>query len=152
MQLSYPRRLDNLSDIFGRSAGWLSNIFNDMLLYLQKRYHRMLRWHPGLLNIDRILSYAQAINELDSGCDSIWGFIDGTFIGFCRPGVRQRTVYSGYKYQVIVTPDGLCLSIDGPFEGKANELTMVKESKLGERLQEVSIVSGEALAGLLIEG
>ncbi len=91
-------------------------------------------------------SYVKALNR-HHGIDNIWGFIDGTFRPFCRPGSDQQIMYSGYKklhgfkIQAITTPDGLILTVDGPFEGKVNDLTMVRKSGLEARLKEVYMKS-----------
>lgn len=52
-----------------------------------------------------------------------WGFIDGTLNATCRPVLDQEQFYlghkrkHGYKFQSIVTPDGLVSSLMRPFIG-----------------------------------
>ena len=64
-----------------------------------------------------------AIHHMGGG-SCFWGFIDGTLNATCRPVLDQEEFYSGhkrkhgYKYQAIVTPDGLVSSLMGPFIGK----------------------------------
>jgi hypothetical protein len=69
-------------------------------------------------------AFGQAVlRDGGQGNGKIWGFIDGTFIGFCRgiDAERQHRMYSGYykgtgmKWQAIVTPDGLVSSLSGPW-------------------------------------
>jgi DDE superfamily endonuclease len=58
--------------------------------------------------------------------------------GFVDQG--NNKIYSGYKkqhgykYQAVVCPDGLVAALSGPYEGRANDFYMVKDSKLGRRL------------------
>ncbi|KAJ9263877.1 hypothetical protein DTO212C5_7409 [Paecilomyces variotii] len=101
----------------------------------------MIAWHP-LLTYQRIQHYATEL-EARSGTQRIWGFINGTFRPVCRPSQNQRFYYSGYKklhgfkYQGIITPDGMLLSYMGPFEGKVNDLTMIRKTGLEQQLQDM---------------
>ncbi|EED14499.1 hypothetical protein TSTA_121430 [Talaromyces stipitatus ATCC 10500] len=119
-RLSYPRRVRDLEIFFGRSFGYISTIFNDVLQHLYRRYKRLLEWHP-LLTQERCKAYAQIL-EAQGAIPRGWGCIDGTFRATCRPSKNQRIAYSGYKkrhgfkYQGIITPDGMVLSLIGPFE------------------------------------
>jgi hypothetical protein len=73
----------------------------------------------------------------------VWGFIDGTFQGFCRPKKNQEDWYSGHKkahglkYQGIVTPDGLVSSLVGPYPGPLNDWSMFRLSKVQSRLRKI---------------
>ncbi|ODQ76511.1 hypothetical protein LIPSTDRAFT_67431 [Lipomyces starkeyi NRRL Y-11557] len=72
----------------------------------------MLEWDYRRLTLETLLRYASNVNK-KCGYSNIWGFIDGTFRPTTRPTENQRLVYSGYKrahgfkYQAVVTPDGL---------------------------------------------
>ena len=144
VRLSWPQRLFELTLTFGRSMAFLSSVYADTVEHLCRRYGRMLRWHP-ILQYRRLRQYSRAIGRAGGwrGRGTIWGFIDGTFRGTCRPEEEQRLLYSGYKrrhgfkYQAIVCPDGLIGSIDGPYEGKANDHAMVHASGLEEDLARV---------------
>src|SRR5438045_967529 len=77
------------------------------------------------------------------GCQRVWGFMDGTFRGFCRPGgdlQNQRRVYLGHKkgwglnWQAIVTLDGLIASLTSPFAGPTNDWMMWRSSGCEEAL------------------
>ncbi len=63
-----------------------------------------------------------AIHNLGEGY-CFWCFIDGTLNATCRPVVDQQQFYSGhkqkhgYKFQLIITPDGLVSSLMSPFIG-----------------------------------
>ncbi len=142
-RLSFPGRLSQLADIFGRSPSWLSTVFNEAVLYLYNRFLGMLYWHP-LLTYDRMRVFAAAVEEV-GGAEDIWGFVDGTFRGYSRPQGQedQQLVFSGHKrlhgqkYQAIVTPDGLVSSLTGPWPGPVNDWSMWRRSGCPERLREV---------------
>lgn len=141
VRLSYPHRVRDLEAFFGRSYGWISTIFNDVLQHLYRRYNAIIDWHPSLTH-ERCSQYA-GIFEADGGIPGCWGCIDGTFRAFCRPIRNQRIFYSGYKkkhgfkYQGIVTPDGLILSLKGPIEGKASDITCFRLTNTVIKLEEL---------------
>ena len=140
-RLSFPNRWEHLVDLFGRSKSWLSTIFNDVILYLLAWYHEVLTW-SSQLTYERLQVYEEAIYQVN-GINGIWGFIDGTFRGYCRPtgNEAQRRVYSGHKklhgnnYQVIVTPDGLAVVIAGPFTGPTNDWSMYQRSGVEDAIR-----------------
>ena len=84
--------------------------------------------------------YNAAIEET-GGVKGVWGFIDGTLRPVCRPTEDQRTWYSGYKkkhafkYQGIMTPDGLISHLGGPFEGKMGDWAAWHLSEIEEKLR-----------------
>jgi len=125
VKLSYPHRLFELFYLFGRSPAFLSSVFTDIIEYLCDRYDEILRWHPTI-TYRRIRRYARAIKRL-GGAGLIWGFIDGTFKGLCRPEKNQKNYYSGYKkqhglkWQAIVCSDGLIGSLEGSFLDPVND-------------------------------
>lgn len=92
-----------------------------------------------------------AIHRLGGG-HCFWGFIDGTLNATCRPVVDQRQFYSGhtrkhgYKFQSIVTPDGLVSSLMGPFIGRRGNWKMVELSGLEARLRAVNAGRPPAMA------
>jgi hypothetical protein len=149
-RLSYPYRFIDLQNLFGRSETWLKLVFADTLDHMYLRYKKLLHWHPTL-TYERMKHYADVLDR-ESDVDCVWGFIDGTFRPFCRPGVRQQEMYSGYKklhgfkVQGVCTPDGLLVSCDGPYEGKVNDLTMVRKSGIEKRLREIFTNEAEPLA------
>src|SRR5438034_11007193 len=61
-RLSYPRKEAALAALFGRSASWISIVFLDILQHLQRRYHRIIHWHP-LLTHAKIQFYAQSLHQ-----------------------------------------------------------------------------------------
>ena len=157
-QLTYSEWLMVIADHFNCSPSWCSLVFNDVAVHLWTTFRGILEWHP-LLNYEKMAHYAEAISDLiesRDGCEPpgfvtgegsavFWGFVDGTFWGFCRPTgyEQQRSTYSGHKkdngqkWQAVVTPDGLVLSLIGPFLGPVNDWAIWRRSQLTERIQEI---------------
>jgi hypothetical protein len=140
-RLHFPNDWALLCDHFGRCRGYLSTVFTDTIEYLDRKHQQLLEWHPQL-SIDRIREYASCIQRRGGGV-GIWGFVDGTFRGFNRPGRRQRDYYSGhyhghgFKYQAIVTPDGIISSLVGPYHGRANDWSIWQSSIVPSKLDEL---------------
>ena len=145
-RLSSPTRLVDCIDAFGRSEAWISIVFNAVTTFLDTRFSALLRWHPQLNNYKRLQAFGQAVlQDGGQGLGLIWGFIDGSFVGFCQSidPEHQRRMYSGYykghgmKWQAIVTPDGLVSSLCGPWAGPVNDWTMLQESGILEDFRRV---------------
>jgi hypothetical protein len=135
-KLSWPHRLKDTLNLFGRSRAWQSSVFNDTMLHLVSRYRDMLYWDHERLNLETLRRYALAI-ERYSTYPNIWGFIDGTIRPMCRPGIiEQRFWYTGYKklfgfkFQGISTPDGLITSLAGPTTAKDGDWALWHESDI----------------------
>jgi len=142
-RLSYPRKGEDLSGIFGRSAAYISAVFNDVVEYLFLRYKGIIEWHPTI-TYERCRFFAAKLeHQSRTKTPGIWGFLDGTFRVICRPTTGQRVFYSGYKkkhgfkYQALVTPDGILSSLMGPFEGSINDNNMYSQSGLESRLHQL---------------
>ena len=113
-------------DQFGYSRTWLSIVFNDTILHLYCRYHKKLAWDDSRLTFEKLSNYAMTIHNMGGG-SIFWGFIDGTLNATCRPVIDQEQCYSGhkqkhgYKFQLIVTSDGLVSSLMGLFIGQRGD-------------------------------
>lgn len=144
IRLSYPTRYWAMMDRFGHSRTWLSTVLNNTILHFYKRYRKMLAWDKKRLTWAQLSVYSQAIHNPGGG-SCFWGFIDGILNATCRPMLDQQEFYSvhkrkhGYKYQSIVTPDGLVSRLMGPFIGRRGDWKMVELSGLEERLREVNL-------------
>jgi DDE superfamily endonuclease len=120
-------------------------VFNDVLQHLYKRYASIIEWHPSL-TYERMTEYALDLNAANDAIPGVWGFLDGTFRPVCRPTTTQERFYSGYKkrhgfkYQAIVTPDGLVLSAMGPKPGNIHDKTIFDESGLENRLRAIQYI------------
>jgi hypothetical protein len=143
MRLAYPGRLLQLQDFFGLDETTLSRIYNDTVDWLVVRFGYLLYWHP-MLDFERLDDYSEAINAFGGVTQNkCWGFVDGTFRATCRPLVGQRDYYTGhkklhgFKYQAIVAPDGLCVALWGPFEGKRNDVYMGRRSEFESKIRNI---------------
>lgn len=81
--------------------------------------------------------FAAAIYERGAYYSHIVGFIDGTMQQICRPTgepIIQENMYNGWKhmhcnkFQAITTPDGMTMSLCGPYVGRRNDRGMLNES------------------------
>lgn len=148
-RLAFPCRWLDLQELFGRSAGWLSTVFTYVVQHLNDTFCWLLNWHPYLRSYRRLHHFANAIEKRCWG--RIWGFIDGHFQAFARPGMNQRWFYSGHakvhglKYQAIITPDGMIYSLYGPYEGKKNDWSIWIESGAIPRLRRMITTPRESL-------
>jgi hypothetical protein len=141
-RLVYPNRLGDLVTEFGYDITSLSQIINHLITTLASRFLRHLQLWPEVTP-QRVHRYERAIAHHTPGVHHIWGFIDGTLRAIARPQEQQRPSYSGYKrvhgqhYQAVVTPDGLIVSLIGPFAGSRPDIAMYHESYLDGLLQPV---------------
>ncbi|KZZ93664.1 hypothetical protein AAP_02456 [Ascosphaera apis ARSEF 7405] len=117
-----------LIDSMIKIANSSSRLFNDVLNHFGSIYSEF---------ISQMRQYADAIGE-----DCIWGFVDGTTQKIARPTVNQRMFYSGhkryhyYKYQAVVTPDGLVSSLAGPVKGVRGDWALFHKSKIADDIIE----------------
>ena len=143
-RLSYPGRLGELCEEFGRSKSALSIVFNFTLLWIYNRWDGLLTdpfTHP-FLTPAHLATYCQAVRNKSKVDLDVWGFIDGTVRSICRPSAHQRMFYNGHKrvhalkYQSVVTPDGLISHLYGPVEGRRHDAGVLLESNLLPMLQQ----------------
>ncbi|PGH12606.1 hypothetical protein AJ80_06665 [Polytolypa hystricis UAMH7299] len=138
--LAYPVRFEDMTTVFGRSKFYISSIFTDMVLHIRDRFQDMLRWDPHRLTVNRLREYAQHIDNLGGG-DRVWGYIDGTLQRTTRPGENQRSVYSGhkhyhgFKFQAVLTPDGLLSSVFGPVVGSCGDWMLFQQSSIENNIK-----------------
>lgn len=115
-------------------------MFNDIIIHLYRQYQQILKWDDRRLTFEKCSKFSLAIHRLDGG-HYFWGFINGTLNATCRPVLDQHQFYSGhkrkhsYKYQAIVTPDGMMSSLMGPFIGRRGDWKMVELSGLEAKLR-----------------
>ena len=143
-RLSYPCRLGELSDEFGRSLPDLSRIFNSTLMWIWRRWSGQVQdpFTKAHFTPARLRAYRAAIYR-KSGVDlRVWGFIDGTVRPMCRPREHQRMFYNGHKrvhalkFQAVTTPDGLICHLYGPVVGSRHDAGVHAESGLLPQLQQ----------------
>jgi hypothetical protein len=132
-RLAFPLRHHDMIHWFGCSSSQLSTIANVVCCHLVRFFRNKLFFDRPRLHMRKIREFAAAINELGGG-DNIWGWINGTVLRICRPIKGQRKVYSGhkkfhgYKFQGVITPDGIMSSLAGPILGSRGDWYMFKET------------------------
>jgi hypothetical protein len=123
----------------------VSVIQTDVVAALAARWKRKLEWNTRFLTPARVRRYMDVLRRKEH-VRGIWGFVDGSVHKIGRPESDQRQYYSGYKkahclnYMGIVTPDGLMASFTGPFAGRWSDQHVFRNSRLPERLLEVSSI------------
>ena len=147
-RLVYPQRLGDLTSEFGYDITSLGLIINFLCTELAGRFYAHLQLWPGLTH-SRVRTYERAIRERaqQSGVavHTIWGFIDGTFRRIARPWEDESSSYSGYKrmhgqqYQGVLAPDGLSVSMIGPFLGSRNDIGIYHESYMDALIRPIVV-------------
>ncbi|OWZ16988.1 hypothetical protein PHMEG_0009132 [Phytophthora megakarya] len=109
--------------------------------YICARTKQMLQRNFDLFS-SRLTIYSEAIHDKDAEIDCVWGFVDGTVRGICRPTgqISQRSMYNGHKrkhaikFQIVVTPVGMITYLYGPSEGRRHDIMLMRKSNLEEQL------------------
>lgn len=136
-RMAYPLRYSDLIPLFGRSPSYMSSMCTDVVTHIQRRFEKFLFWDHRRLTVERLKIYAKHI-ERAGGTNMIWGYIDGTLQRICRPTNNQRLFYSGhkhfhgFKYQGVISPDGLFASVFGPIVGSRGDWFVYGEIGLGD--------------------
>jgi nuclease HARBI1 len=90
----------------------------------------------------RMPYYAERVYQKCGLVETVWGFTDGTLCITCCPSLFQKLMYSGHKschgikFQSVVTPDGLFVSIYGSVSGNRHDSFLLSNSGLLNKLQE----------------
>jgi len=143
-RLSRPRRLwSDMEKIFGMKKSHLCHTINT---FRQAVYRLSLPYlaTPSLFK-PRQAYYAELVyNKSDGAINNVWGFIDGTLRRTCRPTYFQRAAYSGHKrshgikFQLVLAPDGLIVSLFGPIAGARHDSFMLGKSNLVQQLRDMT--------------
>ena len=102
-----------------------------------------------MLQPEKLQEYAEAIHRLGAPLPNCFGFVDGTLRPVARPCQNQRVLYNGHKrthgikFQSVVIPNGMIANMNGPYEGRRHDSTMLYQSNLLVDLRRVAWVNGE---------
>jgi hypothetical protein len=150
-RLVYPNRLGDLVPEFGYDITSLGLIINLLCTELASRFYAHLQLWPGLTQ-RQIRMYARAVSDHTKvsgvAVQRIWGFLDGTLRPIARPVVDECASYSGYKrthgqhYQNVIAPDGLSVSMIGPFLGSRNDIMLYHESYMDALIRPIVVQPG----------
>ena len=86
------------------------------------------------MDLAHLRAFADAVADKGAPLPNCWGFIDGTMMTICRPQEHQRGVHSGHKrthclkFQGIQAPNGLIVSLLGPYIGRRHDAGILYES------------------------
>jgi hypothetical protein len=61
-RLSVPKRLKDCVEFFNRDVGWLSTVFNDVCVHIDRRYSSKLNWDQEFLTAERLESYCDHVH------------------------------------------------------------------------------------------
>jgi hypothetical protein len=170
-RLSYPCRLQDLEQEFGRDHTSLSRCINHMLKWIYERFGHKVRnnlhyWAPHFRNFHEAIVRKSG---LPAGTGPVCAFIDGKLCQTCRPsdieygGIQvdlQREVFSGHKrahgikIQSVMAPNGMILDYFGPVAGRRHDSYMLRKSTLNARMGAVQdrhatqyVIYGDAAYG-----
>lgn len=149
-RLAYPNRLTDLENMFGLSSPALSATANYLIKYLEGHKGYLLYNLKNVKYINQQLQiekFCNAIRDKGAPLLNCWGFIDGTARRICRPSVNQELYFSGHKrfhcvkYQSIMAPDGIIVSLHGAYPGRRHDAGMYAESEIYPQLKAMSRLS-----------
>lgn len=150
-RLAYPNRLSDISSMFGLSPQSMSQIINTTIsLVLEHRGHLIENLNNlGWLDQNKMRYYSQAISNKGAAINRCWAFLDGTKREISRPIINQQEYYSGHsrthclKYQSLLTPDGMVVSLKGAWPGRRHDAGMFRESTLYAELEQKAVFGDE---------
>ena len=151
-RLAFPCRFTDMVPRFGRNPTEICLIFNTVLDFVfTAHHHRLESWNQPFLQPDALHQYAQVIHNKGAPLRNCFGFVDGTVRRISRPKHNQRVVYNGHKrvhalkFQSVALPNGLIANLNGPYEGRRHDATMLYESGLLQELHRAAWYGDEPL-------
>ncbi|OWZ13539.1 hypothetical protein PHMEG_00013109, partial [Phytophthora megakarya] len=113
-RMSYPARLEDLANLFGRAPAALISISNAVQDFLFDSFSHLLLFDTRRLTAITLRAYAGSV---------------------CRPKKNQKYVFNGHKkhalmYQSFLAPDGIIIHISGPFPGTRHDVFILHQSLL----------------------
>jgi hypothetical protein len=145
-RLTYPCRWSELVLEFGLHIEVMSELFGFMVNHVVGRFGHLLDnlalWEPQLPAFAALIANKGAPASL-----RVFGFIDGTLRGICRPSRGQRAQYSGHKrrhglkFQIVSLPNGLIAHLHGPQDGRRHDITLLRESNVLDQLNALQAIT-----------
>ena len=152
-RLTWPARITvEMLEFFGRSGPALSAIVMHMVQQLHDKYKSKIAFDREHIAANAA-TFAERIQATGCPLANCFAFIDGTCRPCARPVRNQRIMYSGHKkvhglkFQSVITPDGIIVSLFGPVEGRRHDLFLLKLSQLEARLSEMPQLEGFLMYG-----
>ena len=154
-RFAFPSTMNKFEVTFGVHHTACSHIVTRGVELLSAKFENRLTDFDLVLVLQRLEMYKAAIHKKSKGvCQDCYALIDATLHQITRPcgagrrrrNIRnqnniQRAAYSGHKrhhglkFQSVIVPDGMLVQMFGPIEGRRHDTTVLKESRLEERLQ-----------------
>ncbi len=148
-RLCYPGRLVDLAPYFGHSAPDCSIIVNNILADVHHCFSYLLS------SIDQLWMdhehYCAAVQDKGAPVNNVFGFVDGTLRQICRPGHRQKEMFSGHKrhhdlkFQHVMLPNGLVCHSYGLYPSCRHDTSMYGVSGVDAQLSKLVGVDGRQL-------
>ncbi|EQC24845.1 hypothetical protein SDRG_15498 [Saprolegnia diclina VS20] len=157
----FPTTYYDMMSTFGRSRPQLCRIFYYVVDLIYRTWWDII-YFAKVVDRQRIQAYAEAIHRRGAPTTNVFAFVDGTKVPTCRisaasapePDMNlQRLIYSGHKrrhclvYQGLTAPDGLCIHVYGPVEGRRHDTTVMRFSKLLQFFEGQSLTFEEGADG-----
>ena len=107
--------------------------------------HFLSTFNQEWLSIQNLIKFSDAVYQKSGAIDNCFGFVDGTVRPVSRPGKNQKVLYNGHKkvhaikFQSLAVPNGLVANLCGPVEGKKHDSSMLAESGLYSKLEELHV-------------
>lgn len=139
-------KLYTLNKVFGVKQADASRMLDALVDFLYERWYKPLfvtdfkRWAPYFAEWAEATMAAQRAAP-GTGVEGIVALVDGHKQGVNRPGVADREFFNGHGwlyclvYLVAIAPNGLCIDLAGPFEGRHNDQFMLQCSQYLERFK-----------------
>lgn len=142
-RFAYTSRLFDLQMLFGIDVSTIGIVFDSMIKIVYIKYRDGIRYNKNHLHSFNLRNFNAAIVEKGSCYREVAAFIDGTLDAAYRPEEAQVAVKNGHgqqldglKYQTIVTPDGITVSLCGPFFGSIYDKNMIDSGNILTELEE----------------
>ncbi|KDQ53695.1 hypothetical protein JAAARDRAFT_61093 [Jaapia argillacea MUCL 33604] len=123
---------------FTCSSGALSQIIAFMTDFIHDSWHHLLEFHHSQFPLLHLEQYAHATHTESCPFNDVVSFMDVKIHRISPPGDNQCINYNSYskshtyKYQAVLTPDGLITLCAGPMEGWRANVVVVQWSVLLE--------------------
>ena len=134
-RLSHTHTCREIAVYFSTSRTTISTVYNAVLTCICATWSHLITVNE--LRFQKSLSrYAIALALKGCLVHNCVGFVDGTNRECCRPSYMQRVSYSGhkhyhsFKFQSLLTPDGLITHLFGDVTGAHHDMYMYGKSGL----------------------
>jgi hypothetical protein len=144
-RLSYPGRLEQLEDTYGRPRSHLSEVINTLSKFLLDKHGHLLeqldlRWGTHLGAYSSVI-----MSKANDDCvRGVFCFVDGTVRACCHPGGHdnmQRELYTGHykvhalRFLGMTLPNGIICFLHGPTAARRHDSFALRQSGLADSIR-----------------